>query len=101
LVCCSHSARDTRDANGVKVHSAACNALAPAPPTAREADERAGPELTEKPAADPLSRRLAALERQDIEDALHKRAAAASLYCCKQYMTVSGLGREGVSCGNV
>ena len=23
------------------------------------------------------------------------------MYCCKQYMTVSGLGREGVSCGNV
>ena len=21
------------------------------------------------------------------------------MYCCKQYMTVSGLGREGVSCG--
>ena len=81
LVCCSHCARDTRDANGVKVHSAACDALAvpaPAPPTAREADERAGPELTEKPAADLLSRRLAALERQDIEDALHKRAAAAA-----------------------
>ena len=78
-----HCAHETRDANGVEVHSAACDALAvsaPAPPTVRTADARANPAPapTEKPTADLLSRRLAALERQDIEGALRRRAAAAA-----------------------
>ena len=82
-VCCLRCAHETRDVNGVQVHSAECDALAvsaPAPPTVRAADTHAdpAPAPTDKPTADLLSRRLAALERQDIEDALRRRAAAAA-----------------------
>ena len=82
-VCCLHCAHEAHDVNGVKVHSAECDALAvsaPAPSTVRTADARAepAPAPMAQPAGDLLSRRLAALERRDIEYALRRRAAAAA-----------------------
>ena len=101
-VCCSQCTLGEHDANGVKVHSATCNALtgfapsssavptadaladsAPAPsallPTAYAADARTepAPAPVAVPTVDFLSRNLAALERRDIENDLRRRGVLA------------------------
>ena len=101
-VCCSQCTLGEHDANGVKVHSAKCNALtglapsssavptadaladsAPAPsallPTAHAADARTepAPAPVAVPTVDLLSRNLAALERRDIENDLRRRGVLA------------------------
>ena len=82
-VCCLHCAYEAHDVDGVRLHTAECDALtvsAPAPSTVHTADARTepAPEPVAVPAVDLLSRRLAALERRDIEYALRRRAAAAA-----------------------
>ena len=101
-VCCLHCARGEHDVNGVRVHSAECDALtglapassavhtadaltdpAPAPSavpsTAHAADARTepAPAPVAVPTVDLLSRNLAALERRDIEYALRRRGVLA------------------------
>ena len=80
-VCCLHCAHEAHDVNGVRVHTAECDALtepAPAPSAVHTADAltEPAPAPLAVPAVDLLFRRLAALERRDIEYALRRRGVA-------------------------